>query len=84
MVKILFFLVFIPYNTFNYLYLTLFYIFNIILFIFYNLIYDMNLMNNFIQMDRFIDHLVDRTILGHYGNGEQRKYLIGPLYPKIK
>ena len=35
-------------------------------------------------MDRFIDHLVDRTIMGDYGNGEQRKYLLGPLYPIIQ
>ena len=35
-------------------------------------------------MDRFIDHLVDRTIMGDYGNGEQRKYLLGPLYSIIQ
>ncbi len=35
-------------------------------------------------MDRFIDHLADRTIMGDYGNGEQRKYLLRPLYSIIQ
>ena len=36
------------------------------------------------KIDRFIHHLVDRTIMGDYGNGEQRKYLLGPLYSIIQ
>ena len=35
-------------------------------------------------MDRYIDHLADRTIMGDYGNGEERKYYLGPLYPFVQ
>jgi hypothetical protein len=36
-----------------------------------------------LKMDWFIDQLVDGTILGDYGNGEEIKNFLTTLYPFI-
>ena len=35
-------------------------------------------------MDRFIDDLADCTIRGDFGNGNERKENLGPLYPFVQ
>ncbi len=35
-------------------------------------------------MDWFIDHLMIELFLGDYGNREERKNILGPLYPIIQ
>jgi hypothetical protein len=35
-------------------------------------------------MDRFIDDLADETIRGGFGNGQERRDNLGPLYPFVQ
>ena len=37
-----------------------------------------------LKMDRFIDDLADETIRGGFGNGQERRDNLGPLYPFVQ